>query len=149
MQASQKAIDLIKQFEGFRSKPYLCPAGVPTIGYGSTFYENGTKVTMQDDCIDQEEATDILKAHVDKIVGNLAARIVSLGLNQNQIDALVSWVYNLGIGNFDKSTLYKKLKLKQFKEAGLEILVWNKSQGKTLEGLVKRRQAEFNLFNRL
>lgn len=143
---SDNAINLIKQFEGFRSKPYLCPAGVATIGYGTTEYSNGDKVTLKDSPLTEQDATDELEDFVAHIDAGLYARLKNL--NQNQFDALVSFIYNLGFGNFERSTLYKKLcqRVPDYRGAAEEFGKWVKAGGKTLEGLVKRRAAERALF---
>ena len=146
MKASNNAIELIKRFEGFSATPYLCPAGVPTIGYGSTMQPNDKPVTMKHPPIDAEEAAEWLEQDVGIIAAGLHMRTKSLNLNQNQFDALVSWVYNLGLGNFDKSTLYKMLRAKNYSAAAQEILKWNKAGGKVLDGLTRRRKAEYDLF---
>lgn len=146
---SDKATQLIKQFEGFRSKPYLCPAGVATIGYGTTTYSGGTKVTLKDEPITEQEATLELDEFLRNIDAGLAARLPNK-LNQNQFDALVSFIYNVGFGNFERSTLYRKLfsgKRPDYKGAADEFGKWVKAGGKTLEGLVKRRAAERALFS--
>lgn len=146
MKASNNAIELIKRFEGFSATPYLCPAGVPTIGYGSTMQPNDKPVTMKHPPIDAEEAAEWLEQDVGIIAAGLHMRTKSLNLNQNQFDALVSWVYNLGLGNFDKSTLYKMLRGKNYDAAAKELLRWNKAGGKVLDGLTRRRKAEYDLF---
>lgn len=146
MKASKNAFALIKEFEGFSATPYLCPAGVPTIGYGSTIQPNDKPVTMKHRAIDAEEAGEWLEQDVGIFAAGLHARTKSLNLNQNQFDALVSWVYNLGLGNFDKSTLYKLLRAKSYNAAAQELLKWNKAGGKELAGLTRRRKAEYDLF---
>lgn len=149
MQMTTKAaIDLIKEFEGFKGEPYKCPAGVPTIGYGTTIYPDGRKVSMRDDDITEAEATEYLQHEVDKIRIGLNARLSSLQLNTNQICALISWVYNLGFGNFDKSTMYKMLREKNYTKAVKSLQEWNKGGGVVLAGLVRRRKAEAELFNK-
>ena len=140
-----KNIDTIFRFEGFESQPYLCPAGIPTIGYGSTRYADGTKVTLNDEPITHDDAIELLYATItpfeDAIHKNVTAPI-----NQNQFDALVSFVYNVGAGNFAKSTLLKKLNKADYQGAGDEFLRWNKAGGKVLNGLTRRRDAERALF---
>lgn len=146
MKASKKAVDLIIQFEGFKSKPYKCPAGIPTIGYGLTSYpDTGEKVTMKDDPITEAEAQAFLREFLRTIEAGLLARFGDK-LTQNQFDALVSWVYNLGFGNLDASTLSRKLKEGKLREAAQEILRWNKANGQELAGLTRRRRAEYELF---
>ena len=146
MQISEKGLNLIKKFEGFSSKPYLCPANVPTIGFGSTYYENGMPVTLDDDPVSEQRATEILKFTTDKIYGSFVNKAVKVKLNQNQFDALVSFAYNLGNGNLQQSTLLKKVNNNDFIGASLEFEKWNKAGGKVLSGLTKRRTAEKELF---
>lgn len=140
-----KSIDIIKEFEGFSSKPYLCPAGVPTIGYGSTRYADGTKVKLTDKPITKEEAHrllfDTLGQYENAIHKNVYAPIT-----QNMFDALVSFTYNVGVGNFKNSTLLKKLNKADYHGAATELLRWNKAGGKVLAGLTRRREAERKLF---
>ena len=140
-----KNIDTIFRFEGFESQPYLCPAGVPTIGYGSTRYADGTKVTLDDEPITHDEAINLLYATIEPFEQAIHKNVIA-PINQNQFDALVSFVYNVGAGNFAKSTLLKKLNKADYKGAGDEFLRWNKAGGKVLNGLTRRRDAERALF---
>lgn len=141
-----EGVELIKSFEGFRSAPYKCPAGVPTIGYGATFYPNGKKVTMADRSITEHEATDLLRntlENFEKYVDSYCRDDV----NQNQFDALVSFCYNLGPANLKASTLLKKVNANPNDETiRAEFMKWVKAGGKTLKGLVRRREAEANLY---
>lgn len=142
---SKQGLDLIKRFEGFRNKPYLCSAGVPTIGYGSTFYLDKRKVSLQDPPISEEEATKLLEL----VANDFAAKVIqmcSVELSQNELDALTSFAYNVGVDALKKSTLLKKLNAGDRKGAGEQFLVWNKAVGKVLPGLAKRREAERELF---
>jgi lysozyme len=144
---SQNGIELIAQFEGFRSKPYLCPAKVPTIGYGTTIYP-GTKqkVTLQDPPITRELAIHILREdvkHYAHAVDNMTVDTIS----QNQFDALSSFAYNLGTEALRKSTLLKKVNINpNDKSIAKEFAKWINAAGKPLPGLIKRRQAESNLY---
>jgi lysozyme len=141
-----KGIELIKAFEGFRSKPYKCPAGIPTIGYGATFYPGGKKVTMADVSITEEQGTELLQSmlvNFEKYVDSYCRD----DINQNQFDALVSFAYNLGPANLKSSTLLKKVNANPEDETiRAEFMKWVKAGGKTLQGLVKRRTAEANLY---
>ena len=141
-----KGIELIKAFEGFRSKPYKCPAGIPTIGYGATFYPGGKKVTMADAPITEEQGTELLQSmlvNFEKYVDSYCRD----DINQNQFDALVSFAYNLGPANLKSSTLLKKVNANPEDETiRAEFMKWVKAGGKTLQGLVKRRTAEANLY---
>lgn len=146
MKISNNCTDIIKKYEGFSTSPYLCPAGIPTIGYGSTHYEGGRKVLLSDDRITEQRAVELLAYEVEQECLPVIERLVNVVLNQNQIDALVSFVYNVGSGNFEKSTLLKKINAKDFDGAKQEFLKWIRGGGKVLPGLEKRRKEESDLF---
>ena len=146
MEISKNGLDLIKSFEGFRSKPYLCPAGVPTIGYGTTLYPNHMHVSMHDRPINEAEALSILKYWIDRTYGQAVDRYVQKDITQNQYDALVSFAYNLGIGALQKSTLLKRVNQGKNKRASNEFLKWDHANGKKLAGLTRRRKAERTLY---
>ena len=141
-----KGLELIKSFEGLRLKPYLCPAKIPTIGYGNTFYEDGKKVTMKDPEITEQRATELLQDSLkgfEKYVDSYCRDDIS----QNQFDALVSFCYNLGPANLKSSTLLKKANVNPNDETIRdEFMKWTRSSGKILKGLVARRQAESDLY---
>ena len=139
MKTSDVGIELIKKYEGCILKSYKCPSGVWTIGYGHT---NGVKSGMQ---ITKAQALDYLKQDLstfEKAVTNY----VKVPLNQNQFDALVSFSFNCGTGALKTSTLLQKLNSSDYNGAANEFLKWNKSNGKVLNGLVKRRKEEKELF---
>jgi lysozyme len=139
-------IELIKSFEGFRSSPYKCPAGIPTIGYGATFYPNGKKVTMTDAVITEAKGTELLQSML-KSFERYVDSYCRDDINQNQFDALVSFAYNLGPANLKSSTLLKKVNANPNDETIRdEFMKWVKAGGKTLKGLVRRREAEANLY---
>ena len=146
MKPSKKAIDIIKKYEGLYLNAYLCPASVPTIGYGTIRYPDGKAVKLGEK-ITMKRAEELLTWEVEKIAGQIPA----LNVNQNQYDALVSFTYNLGIGNLLKSTLFKKVKANPddptIKD---EFMKWTKARVKgelkTLKGLVRRRIDEYNLY---
>jgi lysozyme len=140
LRTSQKGIDLIKQFEGCVLTAYKCPSGVWTIGYGHTDGVNqGQKIT-------RKQAETFLKSDL-KIYENAVTKYVTAPLNQNQFDALVSFCYNCGVGAFKSSTLRKKLNARNYDGAAQEFARWNKSGGRVLNGLTRRRAAEKALFN--
>lgn len=145
MEISEKGLALIKQFEGLVLKPYKDAVGIPTIGYGNTYYENGRKVAMSDPAITEARATELLKMVV-KRYEDAVNRYVQVSITQNQFDALVSFAYNVGNENLRKSTLMKLLNQKQYTAAANQLLRWDKAGGKTLKGLTRRRQAERVLF---
>jgi len=143
---SDKGINLIKEFEGFRSKPYLCPAKIPTIGYGATFYPDGKKVTMNDAAITEEKGVELLKSMLVKFEQYVDSYCVDT-INQGQFDALVSFAYNLGPSNLKSSTLLKKVNTDPNDVTiEAEFMKWVKAGGKTLKGLVRRREAEVKLY---
>ncbi len=145
MTTSDAGLDLIKQFESFRAAPYLCPAGVPTIGYGCTVYEDGNEVTLDDDPITEAQADTMLRA----ILGRYEAavqRYVQVDVDQWQFDALVSFAYNVGNEALRGSTLLRLLNGGDVAGAANQFLRWDKAGGRTLPGLTRRRQAERRLF---
>jgi lysozyme len=145
MEISVRGLNLIKRFEGLSLKPYICPSGHFTIGYGNTYYEDGTKVAMDDKPITIKRAEMLLKLIVDKFAIGVE-KVLKVPLEQNQFDAVVSFSYNVGLGNLKSSTLLKKINDGKFLEASKEFGKWNKAKGKILDGLTKRREAERLLF---
>ena len=146
MKTGKAGIEMIKAFEGFRGAPYKCPAGIPTIGYGTTFYPNGKKVTMTDAPITEEKATELLAAMLVSFETYVDSYCID-SITQNKFDALVSFAYNLGPANLKSSTLLKKVNANPNDESiRLEFMKWVKAGGKTLKGLVRRREAEANLY---
>jgi lysozyme len=146
LQISDLGINLIKKYEGFRAKPYLCPAKVPTIGYGSTYYENGTKVKLTDQAITEQRATELLKALLSLYEKAVDSYCIDT-INQFQFDALVSFAYNCGTGNLKSSTLLKKVNANPGDPSiKNEFMKWNKGLGKILTGLTLRRSEEANLY---
>ena len=139
------AASLCKQFEGFRSKPYLCPAGVATIGYGSTYYANGTKVTLNDPLITQEEAHVLLMHELEHTyLPGVLRNCPILLTDVKKCNAVVDFCYNLGIGRLQTSTLKRKINAQDWDGAKEELKKWNKGGGKVLAGLDKRRKSECN-----
>lgn len=145
MKTGLNGLNLIKEKEGLRLKPYLCSAGVATIGYGSTMYADGRKVTLKDAAISEKQALELLANTLGKYE-KAVNDYVKVPLTQNEFDALVSFTYNLGAGNLLSSTLLKKINAGDKAGAANQFDVWNKAGGKVLEGLVKRRAAEKALF---
>ena len=142
MRTSQKGIDLIKEFEGFSERVYLCPGGVYTIGYGHT-----RGVQIGDSCT-REQAEEYLKDDL-RVAEEVVLALVSVPLSQNQFDALVSLVYNIGSGNFYDSTIRRVINANggDMEEYRRAWMMWKKSRGKVLKGLVRRREAEYKLFS--
>lgn len=144
--ASINAINLIKEFEGFRNTPYYCPAHIVTCGYGSTHYEDGTKILITDNQISEERAIKMLQH--DLINSEQALiKLIKSDINQNQFDALIDFVYNLGVGSLSGSTLLKKVNANPSDVTiGIEFMKWVYADGKQLPGLIKRRDAEVKLY---
>lgn len=140
---SAKGKSIIKEFEGFRAIAYLCQAGVWTVGYGTT--RIGGKPVAENTKITTEEAELFLEQDLKVFEDAVNQKVVG-ELNQNEFDALVSFVYNVGVGNFTKSTLLKRLNGFKKTEAADEFLKWNKAKGKVSNGLTRRREAERKLF---
>ena len=140
---SQKGVELLAEVEGLRLKPYLCPAGVPTIGLGNTFYENGSKVTMQDKPITKDEAYHLFYLIATKFEKTLNDNVPS-DLNQNQFDALFIFAYNVGQTAFKNSTLLRKIKANPNDVGGITVafLMW---KGKT-NLLYTRRKKEITRY---
>ena len=138
---SEFGLILIKKFEGLRLNAYPCPAGVPTIGYGSTRFPDGTRVTIYDKLHSEVEATELLRCTLHEY--ELCINDILPNLRQEQFDALVSFTYNIGLTAFCSSTL-----LKLAKENSLdpnifkEFQRWNLTSGKILPGLQARRMEE-------
>ncbi len=137
---SQRGLSLIQRYEGFSSTVYRCPAGRRTIGYGHmlTPGENFTRMS-------QEEAQNLLRQDVQS-AENVIQRYVTVKLTQGQYDALCSFIYNLGEGNFRNSTLLRRINAGNFDEAANEFSRWIKANGLVLKGLQTRRAEERNLF---
>ena len=147
MKTGEKGLALIKSFEGFYSKPYKDPIGIPTIGYGFTYYlPDRRKVTMQDREISEHQASCMLQ-EVLKGYENDVNRLVKSKLTQNQFDALVSFTFNLGASNLASSTLLEKVnKNPNDPSIANEFAKWKYAGKKVFAGLVRRRKAEADLY---
>lgn len=131
------AIEIIKHFEGCKLERYICPAGVPTIGYGHT-KNVPEKITMK-------EANKLLKQDMQHFY-DVVDKYVTRDITDNQRDALCSFCYNVGQGNFTRSTLLRLLNKGDILGAANEFPKWRRAGGKILKGLVRRRKAERELF---
>ena len=143
MKTSQKGINLILQFEGFSSKPYLDSAGIPTIGYGNTYYPGGKKVTMKDPAITKEKGAELFAAVLPSYEKIVNAKI-KVPITQNQFDALVSHTYNTGGSDTLFSLINKKAPAADIRNWFTARYIT--SGGKVLNGLIRRRKAEADLF---
>lgn len=147
MNVSTRGLDLVKKYEGFYSKPYLDPVGIPTIGYGVIKYPNGKRVTMSDRAVSEKEASGLLmdllaQTYVPELRKHLKSKV-----NQNQFDALVSFIYNLGGSNLGRSTLLRKINVNPNDSTIRdEFMKWNKAGGRVFAGLTRRRQEESDLY---
>jgi lysozyme len=148
MEVNKAGKDLIKQFEGCKLKAYKCPAGLWTISWGLTFYPDGTKV-KEGDVITQQQAEDYFNAIVDDFAKKVDALIKS-NVSENNFSALVSFAYNVGMGNFQRSTLLRKVNANP-KDPSIraEFNKWVRAKDRVMQGLVKRRNAEAELYEQL
>lgn len=144
MKISEKGIQLIKKWESFVPNQYLCPAGLKTIGYGHVILDE----EKFSDKISEKEAEELLRKDCEKF--ETAFKKYNLSVSQNQFDALISFMFNIGVNAFSNSTLLKKIKHKDYHSAAQEFLRWNKTtiKGKKtiLKGLTSRRIDERNMF---
>lgn len=141
------AADLCKHFEGFRSKPYICPAGYWTIGYGTVYKPDGSRVTMDHAPISKAEAEGWLlhELRYNYAVGVLRAS-PNLITNAGALGAMVDFAYNLGVGRYRASTLRRRIDAQDWDGAKQQLSKWVRGGGKVLPGLVRRRSAEARLF---
>ena len=140
-----KGMPIIRKYEGLRLRAYICPSGLPTIGYGATFYENGSRVQMGD-VITIDRADKLLHLQV-KLFADEVKRIVKSELDENQLGALTSFCFNVGGARFASSTLAKKANANPNDPTiRAEFMRWTRGGGKVLAGLVKRREEEANLY---
>jgi lysozyme len=145
MKVNKLGIEMMHHFEGCKLEAYQCSAKVWTIGWGNTFYENGTPV-KQGDKITQDRANELFEFVVNEFAVGVE-KLLTKKVNENQFSALVCFAYNVGTGNLGKSTLLKKVNANP-NDATIanEFLRWNKAGGKELLGLTRRRTAESKLY---
>lgn len=154
MRCNAQGLEIIKKYEGLIDgdpdtpglDPYICPAGRPTIGWGSTWDEEGNPVTMAHPPITVETATVLLQRELSAAEKTIA-QLVKVPLTENMFSALCSLIYNIGSGNFAASTLRAKLNRENYEGAANEFPKWRRSRGQILPGLILRRAAERELFN--
>jgi len=144
MQVSDNGVDLIKHFEGFSATAYLCPANVPTIGYGHT--KGVTRADVGVKFVTEDTATKMLADDLAEVSKQVEAA-VTVPLNQDQFDALCSFTYNLGARSLRTSTLLSRLNAGAYEAVPDQLLRWTHGGGKVLQGLVNRRTAEAKLWN--
>lgn len=155
MAVCKEALDLITEFEGYlrqlkdgtdRVKPYLCPAGVPTVGYGSIWRADGSKVAMTDAPITRAQALALFDLELVKKCQPAVSRLITVKLHPLMHGALVSFTYNLGEGALRASTLRKKINERRWGEVPAEFAKYRVAKGQVLAGLVRRRKAEADMF---
>lgn len=136
------AAALCRRFEGLYLRPYLCPAGVPTIGYGSTRYLDGTPVRLTDPAISRDMAERMLLQSIQREYLPAVLRLCPHIDTPERLAAIIDWTYNLGAGQLAASTLRKRINAGRWPEVPTEIRRWNRGGGRVLRGLEMRREAE-------
>ena len=146
MICSDSGIELIKHFEGLRLTAYLCSGGRPTIGYGSTFYADGSRVNLGD-VITLQQANELLMNFLSQLERDVSTLLNGIPVNQNQFDALVSFAFNLGTESLAQSTLFNKIKSNHNDIAiAIEFGKWVMAGGQRINGLAIRRRKEAKLY---
>jgi lysozyme len=136
---------LCKHFEGLYLRPYLCSAGVPTIGYGATFYEDGTRVTLKDAPITKERAEQLLAFHLGRRFLPAALKLCPGANTPGRLAGLVDFAFNLGEGNLRASTLRRRVNEGDWEDVPVQHMRWNRAGGQILRGLTRRCQARADL----
>ena len=165
MKTSKIGIDLMHHFEGYRNKPYLCPANIWTIGFGRVLYQEQIRLPMvrkegytglirsdyqlkgEDNRVwSKEELVDLFKVDINSFERGVLRLSPNLVSHQSKFDAVVSFAYNAGLGNYQRSTIRMKVNREDWTGASEAFMSWVKAGGKEVSGLVKRRKAEVALF---
>ena len=137
------AAELCRKYEGYRAKPYLCPANVATIGYGSTYYADGKKVTLQDSPMDEPTARALLLVELEHTyLPGVLRNCPILATDVRKCNSIVDFAYNCGVGRLQTSTLKRKINASDWDGAKEQLMLWTKGGGKVLPGLLKRRISE-------
>ena len=139
------AAALCRRFEGFHGAPYLCPAGVPTIGYGATHYLDGRAVRLTDPPISREAAERLLLRQIERIYLPAVLRLCPGVAEPGRLAALIDFAFNLGDGRLRASTLRRRVNAGQWGAVPDELRKWVRGGGRVLPGLVRRREAEIAL----
>ena len=144
MDALAITLALIRRFEGLYLSPYLCPAGVATIGFGATFYEDGTRVSLHDVAITRERAEALLLWHVQAVFLPAVLKLCPSLVHETpgRIAAILDFTFNLGSGNLKASTLRKRVNAGDWAFVPTELRKWVRAGGLVLRGLTLRREAE-------
>lgn len=140
--AVEIAAALCERFEGFSAQPYLCPAGVPTIGYGATHYLDGRAVKLKDPPLSREAARRLLEVMIQREYLPAVLRLCPGVREAKRLAALIDFTFNLGAGNLRASTLRRRVNEDRWDEVPAELMKWTRAAGKVLRGLVLRREAE-------
>jgi len=143
--AVQVAAALARRFEGLRLSPYLCSAGVATIGYGATYYDDGISVTLKDPPITRERAEALLLWMVRRVYLPAVMKLCPSVDKPERIAALIDFTFNLGVGRLKGSTLRRKVNAGDWEAVPAELRKWTRGGGRVLRGLVIRREAEIAL----
>ena len=142
------AAELCRKYEGYRAKPYLCPANVATIGYGSTYYADGKKVTLQDPPMDEPTARVLLLVGLEHTyLPGVLRNCPILATDVRKCNSIVDFAYNCGVGRLQTSTLKRKINASDWEGAKEQLMLWTKGGGKVLPGLLKRRISECALLD--
>lgn len=142
------AAALCRRYEGYRSKPYLCPANVATIGYGSTYYADGRRVTLEDLPMDEPTARTLLMAELEHTyLPGVLRHCPILITDVRKCNSIVDWAYNLGVGRLQTSTLKRKINASDWDGAKEQLMLWTRGGGRVLPGLIKRRTSECALLD--
>lgn len=149
MKINAATLALVKHFEGLYLEAYKCPAGIWTIGYGHTGLRHNDGTVFKGRKITSQEANQLLARDLEIFAAGVSRLLLpkaAAALNENQFGALVSFAFNLGLGNLTKSTLMQRVNALRFADCPAEFLKWNRASGRVLRGLTRRRQSEANLF---
>lgn len=146
-QALELAADLCRRFEGIRLRPYLCPAGVPTVGYGSTRYADGRAVSLTDPPITRDQADELLLLTLRRDYWARVVQLCPAAETAGQLGALTDFAYNVGVGALKASTLRRRVNAGDWAAAAVELRKWTRGGGRVLPGLVRRREAEVALID--
>jgi lysozyme len=144
--AVRVAAALARRFEGLYLRPYLCPAGIPSIGYGATYYEDGRRVTLLDPAITPARAELLLLWMVKNVYLPAVRKLCPNVTDPERLAALIDFAFNLGVGRLAASTLRKRVNANRWDDARTECRKWDKAGGRRLRGLTLRREAEVALF---
>lgn len=143
--AIEVAVALAQRFEGLYLSPYLCPAGIPTVGYGATYYRSGVSVTLHDPVITREEAFALLLWMVKTRYLPAVLKLCPKIDDPHRLAAIIDFTFNLGAGKLTSSTLRKRINAGRWADVPSELRKWTRGGGKVLAGLAKRREAEVSL----